>query len=50
MNAVSRTSSIDKIDTMDEFPDFKAWIRDGLINGYGVGQSEPWIPLRGGGL
>lgn len=34
--------AFDKIDTMDAFPDFKVWIRDGLINGYGVGQSEPW--------
>jgi len=34
--------ALDKVDTLDAFPDFKAWIRDGLVNGYGVGESEPW--------
>ncbi len=33
---------IDEIVTLDEYPDFKQWLKDGMIQGFGVGKNEPW--------
>ena len=34
--------AFDRIGPLDEFPEFRTWLRDGFINGYGVGENEPW--------
>ena len=34
--------SLDKVKALDDYPDFHKWIRDGLLNGYGIGENEPW--------
>ena len=34
--------ALDKITALKDFPDFHKWLRDGLLNGYGIGEREPW--------
>jgi len=34
--------AMDRIKTLDPFPDFREWIKQGLLSGYGVGELEPW--------
>jgi len=34
--------AIDRIDTLDPFPDFREWVKQGLLTGYGIGEQEPW--------
>lgn len=35
--------AMDRIAPLDEFPDFREWLKQGLLQGYGVGETEPWI-------
>ena len=35
--------AMDRISSLNEFPDFREWLKQGLITGYGIGQSDPWI-------
>ncbi len=41
--------ALDRIRTLDEFPDFREWLKDGLIRGYGVGEREPWTQFAAQG-
>lgn len=34
--------AMDQIETLDPFPDFREWIKQGLLSGYGIGEQEPW--------
>jgi hypothetical protein len=34
--------ALDRIDALESYPDFHKWFRDGLLNGYGIGEREPW--------
>ena len=34
--------AMDQVSTLDEYPNFRAWLKQGLISGYGIGQVEPW--------
>jgi len=34
--------AMDAVATLDEFPDFREWLKQGLLTGYGIGQNEPW--------
>lgn len=34
--------AMDRIETLDPFPDFREWIKQGLLSGYGIGEQEPW--------
>lgn len=34
--------AMDRVSTLDEFPDFREWLKQGLIRGYGIGEVEPW--------
>ena len=34
--------AMDQISSLDEHPVFRQWLKDGLTDGYGVGESEPW--------
>jgi putative phosphoesterase len=34
--------ALDRIAPLDEFPDFREWLKQGLQNGYGIGENEPW--------
>jgi putative phosphoesterase len=34
--------AMDEMSTLDEFPEFRDWIKNGLITGYGIGENEPW--------
>jgi protein phosphatase len=34
--------AVDRIETLDEFPDFREWLKNGLLTGYGIGENEPW--------
>ena len=38
-----------RIAALDPHPEFRAWLIDGLITGFGVGQSEPWLGYAAGG-
>ena len=41
--------AVDGITTLDEFPDFRQWLKDGLVSGFGVGEGEPWTTLAAEG-
>ena len=34
--------AVDRIPTLDAHPDFREWLKQGLLRGYGVGVREPW--------
>jgi putative phosphoesterase len=34
--------AMDRIKPLDEFPDFREWLKQGLLSGYGIGENEPW--------
>jgi protein phosphatase len=34
--------AIDRIDALTSHPTFRQWLKDGLLNGYGIGEREPW--------
>lgn len=34
--------AMDRIETLDPFSDFREWIKQGLLSGYGIGEQEPW--------
>ena len=34
--------ALDGIEVLGKYPEFHRWLRDGLLNGYGVGEREPW--------
>ncbi len=35
-------AAMDRIEPLDEFPDFREWLKRGLLTGYGIGKNEPW--------
>ena len=35
-------AALDRIDALESFPDFRQWLKDGLLDGYGIGKREPW--------
>ena len=35
-------AALDRIHVLNEFPDFKSWLVEGLLSGYGIGKREPW--------
>ncbi|MAV26656.1 MAG: hypothetical protein CMQ05_11125 [Gammaproteobacteria bacterium] len=35
-------ADMDKIDTLNEFEDMRAWLKDGFVKGFGIGANEPW--------
>jgi putative phosphoesterase len=34
--------AVDRIAPLDEFPDFREWLKHGLLTGNGIGETEPW--------
>ena len=34
--------ALDRIEPLDAHPDFREWLRRGLLTGYGIGENEPW--------
>ncbi len=34
--------AVDRIAPLDEFPDFRELLKQGLLRGYGIGENEPW--------
>ena len=34
--------AVDAIAQLDDFPDFRDWLKKGFIDGYGIGENEPW--------
>ncbi|MEE8397996.1 MAG: YfcE family phosphodiesterase [Desulfobacterales bacterium] len=34
--------ALEGIEALDPFPDFRNWVKQGLLTGYGVGEQEPW--------
>ena len=35
-------AALERIDVLEAFPDFKQWLINGLLSGYGIGKREPW--------
>ena len=35
-------AALDRIEPLDGFPDFREWLKRGLLTGYGIGENEPW--------
>jgi protein phosphatase len=42
--------ALDRMDVLAEYPTFKQWLRDGLLNGYGIGEREPWTRFAAEGF
>ncbi|MCY3819597.1 MAG: metallophosphoesterase family protein [Gammaproteobacteria bacterium] len=34
--------ALDRVTALDAHPDFREWLKQGLLRGYGVGEREPW--------
>jgi len=34
--------ALDRVAPLDDFPEFRGWLRDGFLRGYGLGEREPW--------
>lgn len=34
--------ALDRLAALDPHPEFRQWLRDGLLKGYGIGEKEPW--------
>lgn len=34
--------ALDRVEVLTKYPVFRQWLRDGLLNGYGIGEREPW--------
>lgn len=41
--------ALDRIEILAKYPDFKQWLADGLTNGYGIGEREPWTTFAAQG-
>jgi hypothetical protein len=41
-NAAPWVEALEGIKPLDPFPDFRDWVKQGLLTGYGVGEQEPW--------
>ena len=41
--------AMDRVGTLDEFPDFREWLKNGLLTGYGIGENEPWTKFAAQG-
>jgi len=39
-----------RVDVLDVFPEFQQWLKDGLLNGYGIGEREPWTRFAAEGF
>ena len=35
-------AALDRINALSDFPEFKSWLVEGFLNGYGIGKREPW--------
>lgn len=42
--------ALDQMDVLAEYPIFKQWLRDGFLNGYGIGEREPWTRFAAEGF
>ncbi|MGI9262837.1 MAG: metallophosphoesterase family protein [Woeseiaceae bacterium] len=42
--------ALDRIDALEPFPEFHRWLKDGLLNGYGIGEREPWTRFAAEGF
>jgi predicted phosphodiesterase len=34
--------AVDRLSPLDQFPEFREWLKQGLLRGYGIGEREPW--------
>lgn len=34
--------AVDSIAPLDAFPEFREWLKEGFLQGYGIGEKEPW--------
>jgi putative phosphoesterase len=41
--------AMDEVKTLDEYPDFRAWLKEGMVSGFGVGKNEPWTTFAAEG-
>ena len=41
--------ALDNITPLKDLPDFHKWLREGLLNGYGIGEREPWTQFAAEG-
>lgn len=42
--------ALDRIEVLDQYPEFQRWFREGLLNGYGIGEREPWTQFAAEGF
>lgn len=42
-------AAMDRVRTLDAFPDFRAWLKEGLLTGYGIGKQAPWTKFAAAG-
>ncbi len=41
--------AMDQVSTLDEHPEFRDWLKDGMVSGFGVGENEPWTTFSAEG-
>ena len=41
--------AMDRVTPLDAYPDFREWLKNGLLTGYGIGETEPWTRLAAEG-
>jgi protein phosphatase len=42
--------ALGRIEVLDGYPVFQQWLKDGLLNGYGIGEREPWTRFAAEGF
>ena len=35
-------NALDRVQTLEAFPEFVSWLKNGFVRGYGIGENEPW--------
>lgn len=35
-------TAVGQIGLLDAYPEFRSWLKDGFLKGYGIGENEPW--------
>ncbi len=42
-------AALDRIAPLNAYPEFRDWLKQGLLTGYGIGKRDPWTRLAAAG-
>ena len=43
-------AALDRMTVLEKYPQFRDWLREGFLNGYGIGEREPWTQFAAEGF